>query len=126
MWRRHLSKVNSENFFIEQIMVVGESKKFVSALIVPAFPVLEQWATENGITFTYRTDLVANPKVQAKYQSIVDEINPNFSHIEQIKKFKLLVNEWTPESTELTPTMKLKRKIINEKYNKEIESIYND
>lgn len=115
-----------ENFFIEQIMVVGESKKFVSALIVPAFPVLEQFAKENGITFTYRTDLVSNPKVVAKYQSIVDEINPNFSHIEQIKKFKLLVNEWTPESGELTPTMKLKRKVINEKYTKEVESIYND
>jgi len=115
-----------ENFFVEQIMVVGESKKFVSALIVPAFPVLEQWANENGITFTYRADLVANPKVVAKYQSIVDEINPNFSHIEQIKKFKLLVNEWTPESGELTPTMKIKRKVINERYNKEIESIYND
>ena len=115
-----------ENFFIEQIMVVGESKKFVSALIVPAFPVLEQFAAENGITFTYRTDLVVNPKVVAKYQSVVDEINPNFSHIEQIKKFKLLVNEWTPESGELTPTMKLKRKVVNERYTKEIESIYND
>ena len=115
-----------ENFFIEQIMVVGESKKFVSAVIVPAFPVLEQWAAENGITFTYRSDLVANPKVLAKYQGIIDEINPNFSHIEQIKKFKLLVNEWTAESGELTPTMKLKRKVINERYTKEIESIYND
>jgi long-chain acyl-CoA synthetase len=115
-----------ENFFIEQIMVIGESKKFVSALIVPAYPVLEQFANENGIAFTYRNDLIAHPKVLAKYQSIVDELNPNFSHIEQIKKFKLLTNEWTPESGELTPTMKLKRKVINERYTKEIESIYND
>ncbi|MCC6516178.1 MAG: long-chain fatty acid--CoA ligase [Chitinophagales bacterium] len=115
-----------ENFFIEQIMVIGESKKFVSALIVPAFPVLEQFATENDITFASRDELIVNPKVQAKYQSIIDEVNPNFSHIEQIKKFKLLKSEWTPETTELTPTMKLKRKVINEKYNKEIDSIYND
>jgi long-chain acyl-CoA synthetase len=79
-----------ENFFIEQIMVVGESKKFVSAVIVPAFPVLEQWAAENGITFTYRSDLVANPKVLAKYQGIIDEINPNFSHIEQIKEIQII------------------------------------
>jgi long-chain acyl-CoA synthetase len=79
-----------ENFFIEQIMVVGESKKFVSAVIVPAFPVLEQWAAENGITFTYRSDLVANPKVLAKYQGIIDEINPNFSHIEQIKEVQII------------------------------------
>ncbi len=115
-----------ENFFVEQIMVVGESKKFVSALIVPAFPVLEQFAQENAIAFSSREELIANPKVQAKYQSIIDELNPNFSHIEQIKKFKLLKSEWTPESTELTPTMKLKRKVINQKYEKEIDSIYND
>ena len=115
-----------ENFYIEQIMVVGESKKFVSALIVPAFPVLEQYANENGITFSSRDELIANPKIQAKYQSIVDELNPNFSHIEQIKKFKLLKSEWTPETSELTPTMKLKRKVINEKYNKEVDAIYND
>jgi len=115
-----------ENFFIDQIMVVGESKKFVSALIVPAFPVLEQFAKENSITFSSRDELIANPKIQAKYQSIVDELNPNFSHIEQIKKFKLLKSEWSAETTELTPTMKLKRKVINEKYSKEVESIYND
>lgn len=115
-----------ENFFIEQIMVVGEGKKFVSALIVPAFPVLEQFAKENNIQFADRSELIANPKVQAKYQSIIDELNPNFSHIEQIKKFKLLTSEWTPETSELTPTMKLKRKVINDKYNKEIDAIYND
>lgn len=115
-----------ENFFVEQIMVVGESKKFVSALIVPTFPTLEQWATEHGVTFKDRADLVVNPKVIAKFQSIVDETNPNFSHIEQIKKFKLLTSEWTPETSELTPTMKLKRKVINEKYSKEIDAIYND
>lgn len=115
-----------ESFFIEQIMVVGESKKFVSALIVPAFPVLEQWAQENEVSFTDRMNLVNNPKVVAKFQSIVDELNPNFSHIEQIKKFKLLTSEWTPESGELTPTMKIKRKVINDKYAKEIDAIYND
>ncbi|MDB5226990.1 MAG: Long-chain-fatty-acid--CoA ligase [Bacteroidota bacterium] len=115
-----------ENFFIEQIMVVGESKRFVSALIVPAFPMLEQYAKENNIAFTSREELIVNPKVIAKYQSIVDELNPNFSHIEQIKKFKLLKSEWTPETGELTPTMKIKRKVINERYSKEIEAIYND
>ena len=107
-------------------MVVGESKKFVSALMVPAFPVLEQFAKENGIAFSTREDLIANPKITAKYQSIVDELNPNFSHIEQIKKFKLLKAEWTPETGELTPTMKIKRKVINEKYAKEVDAIYND
>jgi long-chain acyl-CoA synthetase len=115
-----------EDFFIEQIMVVGESKKFVSALIVPAFPVLEEWAKENSVTFSSREELILNTKVLDKIQSIIDTLNPNFSHIEQIKKFKLLSREWTTETGELTPTMKLKRKEINRIYSKEIDGIYND
>lgn len=115
-----------EDFFVEQIMVVGEGKKFVSAIIVPAFPVLEDWAKENNISFADRNALIANTKVLSKFQSIVDEYNPNFSHIEQIKKFKLLPKEWTTETGELTPTMKLKRKEINRIYSKEIDEIYND
>jgi len=114
-----------EDFFVEQIMVVGEGKKFVSALIVPAFPVLEEWAKENGISFSDRVSLITNSKVLAKFQSVIDELNPNFSHIEQIKKFKLLPNEWTTETGELTPTMKLKRKEINRIYAKEVDEIYN-
>jgi long-chain acyl-CoA synthetase len=115
-----------EDFFIEQIMVVGESKKFVSALIVPAFPVLEEWAKENGINISNRETLIQDSKVLNKIQSIIDGLNPNFSHIEQIKKFKLLPREWTTETGELTPTMKLKRKEINRIYSKEIDAIYND
>lgn len=115
-----------ENFFIEQIMVVGESKRFVSALIVPAYPALQEWAKEHNISYTTKEELIANPKVVAKFQSIIDELNPNFSHIEQIKKFRLLPNEWTTDTGELTPTMKLKRKVVNDKYAKEIDTIYND
>jgi long-chain acyl-CoA synthetase len=115
-----------EDFLIEQMMVVGEGKKFVSALIVPAFPALEEWAKENGITTRDKAELINHPKVQQKYQSIIDAVNPNFSHIEQIKKFKLLPNEWTTDTKELTPTMKIKRKIISEKYAREIADIYGD
>jgi long-chain acyl-CoA synthetase len=115
-----------ESFFVEQIMVVGEGKKFVSALMVPAYPVLHEWAKQNGITFKDNNELIANPKVLAKFQSVVDELNPNFNHIEQIKKFKLLANEWTVDSKELTPTMKIKRKVISEKYAKEIAEIYGE
>ena len=115
-----------ESFFIEQMMVVGESKKFVSALIVPAFTALKEWCKEEGISANTNEDLVKDPKIIAKYQSIVDELNPNFSHIEQIKKFTLLSNEWTVDSKELTPTMKIKRKVIGEKYEKEIAAMYID
>jgi long-chain acyl-CoA synthetase len=115
-----------ENFFVEQIMVVGESKKFVSALIVPTYPALQEWAKEQAITYVTKEELIAHPKTVAKFQSIIDELNPNFSHIEQIKKFKLLPNEWTTDTGELTPTLKLKRKVINDKYAREIDAIYND
>jgi long-chain acyl-CoA synthetase len=115
-----------ESFYIEQMMVVGEGKKFVSALIVPAFPALHEWSKEHGVTFSSNEDLIKNPKILALYQQIMDENNPNFSHIEQIKKFTLLPNEWTTETKELTPTMKIKRKVISEKYAKEVAAIYGE
>jgi len=115
-----------ESFYIEQMMVVGEGKKFVSALIVPAFPALHEWAKEHGVTYSSNEDLIKNPKTIALYQQIMDENNPNFSHIEQIKKFTLLPNEWTTETKELTPTMKIKRKVIAEKYVKEVAAIYGE
>lgn len=114
-----------ESFLIEQLMVVGEKRKFVSALILPAFPALHEWASDNGITFEDREELVNHPKVVAQYERIVKEFNPEFSKIEQIKKFKLLTEEWTVESGELTPTMKLKRRVIREKFARQIEDIYN-
>jgi len=113
-----------ESQFVEQIMVVGESKKFVSALIVPAFPYLEAWANENKVNFSSREDLITRGPVIARYEQLVEELNPQFSHIEQLKKIKLLPNEWTVNTKELTPTMKIKRKIISEKYQKEIDEMY--
>ncbi|HZH67771.1 MAG TPA: long-chain fatty acid--CoA ligase [Chitinophagales bacterium] len=114
-----------ESFFIEQIMVVGEGKKFVSALIVPAFPALHDWAKTKGIKFKDNEDLIQKPEVIDYYQGILDELNPGLSHVEQIKKFVLLPNEWTVETKELTPTLKIKRKVIAEKYSAEINEIYN-
>jgi len=113
-----------ESFFIEQMMVVGEGKKFVSALIVPSFEALQEWARSTGISFNNHQDLIVEEKVNKKYKEIVEDYNPDFSHIEQIKKFKLLANEWTDISGELTPTMKVKRKVIRERYKKEIDEIY--
>lgn len=115
-----------ESFFVEQIMVVGEGKKFVSALIVPAYQALHEWAKTNNISFKDNEELIKNPKVIQVYEALVKELNPNFSHIEQIKKFVLLPNEWTVDTKELTPTMKIKRKVIAEKYAKEIAGIYGE
>ena len=114
-----------ESFYVEQIMVVGEGKKFVSALIVPAYQALHEWAKSNNISYSSNEELIKNPKVVKLYQDLVDELNPQFSHVEQIKKFRLLANEWTVETKELTPTMKIKRKVITEKYASVIDEMYN-
>lgn len=118
-----------ENFLIEQMMVIGEQRKFVSALIVPAEPALKDWCDEHKVEWTTFAEMLHHPKVLAKFQEIVDQINPDFSHIDQIKKFRLLDKVWEPVKSdgteaELTPTMKLKRRVILEKYKDEIEGIY--
>jgi long-chain acyl-CoA synthetase len=113
-----------ESFYIEQMMILGEAQKFVAALIVPSFENLEIWAKEQGITYSSRQDLCKNPKVIALFDGIIKEYNPNFSHIEQIKKFELLADEWTIDSGELTPTMKLKRRVVSDKYKVIIDKIY--
>lgn len=113
-----------ESFFIEQMMVIGEGQKFVSALIVPSFPNLEAWAAERGIGIADRAALCEHAAVIAMFEGIVNEYNPEFAKIEQIKKIKLLPTEWTTDSEELTPTMKVKRRVITEKYKDAIAKIY--
>ena len=118
-----------ENFMIDQVMLVGDNRKFVSALIVPAVEALQKWCTENGISWTRLNDIVNNPTVQKKYNDIVEKYNHFFGHTEQIKAFKLVPDSWEPTKTdgsisELTPTMKLKRRVILEKYKNTIEELY--
>lgn len=118
-----------ESFLIEQAMVVGEKRKFVSALIIPAFEALRDWCRRHHIDWTTPEAALQHPEVLQKYQEIIDKINPGFSHTEQIKKFRLLNTEWGPSKTdgsaaELTPTLKLKRRVIVEKHADEIEGIY--
>ena len=118
-----------ENFLVEQMMVLGEQRKFVAALIVPAELALKDWCRDNQVAWTTFSEMIHHPKVIAKFQAIVDDINPSFSHIDQIKQFRLLDKEWEPVKSdgteaELTPTMKLKRRVILEKYSGVIEEIY--
>jgi len=118
-----------EDFLIEQIMIVGDKQKFVSALIVPAPDALKDWCQECGSGWTDLSKAVIDPAVISRYQEIIDQYNPEFSHIEQIKKFVLLDCTWDAvkedgSASELTPTMKLKRRVIREKYGKEIDGIY--
>lgn len=120
-----------EDFLVEQVMVVGEQRKFVSAIILPAEDALKDWCTSNGVEWTGLQEAVKQPKVIAKYQSIIDQYNPNFSKIEQVKKFCLIAASWEPNredgtDAELTPTMKLKRRVIRDKYKQDIDSIYTE
>jgi long-chain acyl-CoA synthetase len=114
-----------ESPYIEQIMVVGgDDKKFVSALIVPTFPLLAVWAARHGINATSNEELVKNEKIHELLHKEIKAFNAYFGHWEQIKKFVLLPEDWTVESGELTPTMKPKRKVICERYKEAIDSMY--
>jgi long-chain acyl-CoA synthetase len=118
-----------ENFMIEQIMVIGENQRFVSALVVPALESLKDWCQHNNVTWTKISEIVENQEVVKKYHEIIEKYNPNFSHVEQIKDFRLVAEQWEPQKadgskSELTPTMKLKRRVILEKYKNVIEGIY--
>ncbi len=113
-----------ESPYIEQVIVVGAEHKFVGALIVPSFSNLKVWMQQQGLTFTSNEEVISNPKVLEMYKQVVEAINQNFNHVEQIKKFELLPREWSIETGEMTPKMSLKRKIIMEKYRDAIERIY--
>jgi len=116
-----------ESSLIEQMMVEGAGRKFVSALIVPAFNNLRKALKDQNPGKTFSDDnaeLVKQPEAQALIQGVLDKYNPLFSHPEQIKKFALLPQEWTIDSNEMTPTLKLKRKVIEQKYAPVIEKMY--
>ena len=114
-----------ESPFVEQMMVVGAEQKFVGALIVPSIANIKEWMQHKGLTFTTAEDAIHNPKVLDLYKELIDSFNQSFNQVEQVKKFELLPNEWTIESGELTPTLKLKRKVIMEKYKPAFDRIYN-
>ncbi|HTF30119.1 MAG TPA: long-chain fatty acid--CoA ligase [Flavitalea sp.] len=113
-----------ESKFIEQIIVVGSGQKFVGALIIPSFPNLQEWAREQNIKETSHDDLINNQKVLDLYKDLVESFNKYFNHVEQIKKFELLPNEWSVESGEMTPKMSIKRKVVMEKFRDAIDRIY--
>jgi long-chain acyl-CoA synthetase len=115
-----------ESPFIEQMMFIGAEKKFTSALIVPSFPNIKLWCDQNKLTFLSHQEIVNHPKVIALYQSVINTFNAEFNHVEQVKKITLLPEEWTIDGGELTPTGKMKRRIIMEKYKREIEKMYSE
>ena len=110
--------------FIEQIMVIGEGEKMPTALIQPNFEFVEEWAKRHQIPFNSNENIVNNSKLSDRIQEEVDEANAKFGKWEQIKKFEITPDVWTIDDGHLTPTMKMKRKVIKEKYKELIEKIY--
>jgi long-chain acyl-CoA synthetase len=113
-----------ESKYIEQMMVIGAGEKFTGALIVPAFNPLKEWCSEHGISYNGNESIIKNEKVLGLIKDTVERYNQNFNHVEQIKRFELLPREWSVEGGELTPTLKLKRKVILEKYKDVVKRIY--
>jgi long-chain acyl-CoA synthetase len=115
-----------ESRFIEQLIVVGEGEKFPGAFIVPSFLFLKEWALQNNLNFDKLSneELVLNEKILSKFKEEIEEINEFFGSWEQLKKFVLLPTEFSIDGGELTPTLKLKRKKIMEKYQKEYAILY--
>ncbi|MFS4448645.1 AMP-dependent synthetase/ligase [Maribacter sp. 2307UL18-2] len=111
-----------QSLFIEQLMVVGEGEKMPAAIIQPDFEYLFKWAKENNITISENSDIVLNEKVIVKFQEEVNLANESFAKWEKVKQFRLTPDIWSIGDGHLTPTMKLRRKIIKEKY----MDLYND
>ncbi|MBD2768783.1 long-chain fatty acid--CoA ligase [Hymenobacter sp. BT664] len=113
-----------EDPLIEQAMVVGADQKFPSALVVPSFSDLKGWCKRNGVPDAPNEELVKNEKIVALYEGLVKQYNQSFAQWEQVKRIVLLPELWTVESGEMTPTMKVKRKVITEKNKQLIEELY--
>jgi long-chain acyl-CoA synthetase len=113
-----------ESNFIEQVMVVGENQKFASAIISPDFNFLHNWAMRHAIEFRDNAELIQLPQVITRYQKVVVEMNKQLGQTEQIKRFRLVQEEWSQNTGELSPTLKLKRKLLTNRYSAVIEEIF--
>lgn len=113
-----------ESFFIEQAMVVGENEKFASALLLPNFEYLHIWAIDNEIQFRDNMELISLPPVQRVFQKEVAIINKQLGSHEQLNRFKLVHEDWNSVSGELSPTLKLRRRVLYQKYAKQLREIY--
>lgn len=121
---QYLENLFKQSPLIDQLMVLGESQKFTSAIISPDFEQLGKWADNNNVAFSNREELICMPEVQMHFQKEIIGVNEALSEHERLNRFRLIPDSWTPESGELSPTLKLKRKIVSDKYKVLIDTIY--
>ncbi|MGL5545426.1 MAG: long-chain fatty acid--CoA ligase, partial [Tannerellaceae bacterium] len=112
--------------YIEMIAVIGDKRKFVSALIVPAYPMLEEYAKKRGIKYDSMEELVNNEDILKLIEARIEEHQKTFASYEKIKRFKVLANPFTMESGELTNTLKVRRAVILNRYADLIDSMYQE
>ena len=105
-------------------IVIGNGRKFASVVICPNFPALEQWAQEQQLEFRSREDLVRNPQVIAEYEQVVAAVNAGLAHFETLKKVLIVPDDFTVASGEITPSLKLRRRVIEQKYKQQIDGMY--
>jgi long-chain acyl-CoA synthetase len=113
-----------ESPFIEQIVLIGDNKRFVSALIVPGFSKLKEWAKQHGIEYTSNEEIIKNEKVITMINKIVDEYNQLVNQVEQVKKFTLIPREFSIDKQEMTPKLSIRRKNVIANFEKEIDTMY--
>jgi len=113
-----------ESNFIEQIMVVGSNEKYAAAIVCPSFEFLHDWCSIHKIKYRDNKDLIQIPKVIERFQKEVDSINKALGRHEQLKKFELTCQEWLPDTGELSPTLKVKRRFLKEKYKIKLDKLY--
>ncbi len=112
------------NPLVGTAVVVGDKRKFACVLISPNFAPLEDWARTNGVSFSSRADLVANARVQSLYEEVVEHANEKLARFEKLKRVVLVPDEFTADNGALTPTMKLRRRIVEDRYRLQIDEVY--
>ncbi len=119
-----VENIMKESIFIEQLIIVGENQKFASAIISPSFNTLHFWAAKHKVHYHSNEDLIAKPEIISRVQKEIVKLNKKLGATEQVKKFRLVIEEWSPQTGELSQTLKLKRKKVKATYSHLIKDIY--
>ncbi|MFZ0323959.1 MAG: long-chain fatty acid--CoA ligase [Actinomycetes bacterium] len=123
---QHVEGVLGNDPYIDQVVVLGDRRSFLSALIAPTFPLLERYAHEHGIAYDSHADLVARPEVRALYDEHIKELSAELAGYEQVKRYTLVSKEFTQEGGQLTPTLKVKRRVIEQQFRDVIDKMYDE
>ena len=124
IWPEVIERELNNDCFISQSMIIGNNRKFVSALVVPDWEKIQDFLKEKNLLSENRENLVGNEILNKLFKEKIETINENFSDYEKIKKFRLISREFSQEKEEMTPTLKLRRAIIGDNYKKEIAGMY--